>query len=57
LVTLGIIGAGIIGKVHAAIAADLPECRLVGICDVNRLAYRSILSKKLRRIKSGGRLP
>ena len=38
LVRLGIIGAGLIGKVHAAIAADLPECRLVGICDVNPLA-------------------
>ena len=37
-VRLGIIGAGLIGKVHAAIAAQLPECRLVGICDVNPLA-------------------
>jgi len=34
-VRLGIIGAGLIGKVHATIAGDLPECRLVGICDVN----------------------
>jgi predicted dehydrogenase len=38
LATLGIIGVGIISKVHAAIAADLPECRLLGICDVNPAA-------------------
>jgi len=38
LVRLGLIGAGVIGKAHAAIAGDLPEFRLVGICDVNPLA-------------------
>jgi predicted dehydrogenase len=34
-VKLAVIGAGAIGKKHATIAADLPECRLVGICDAN----------------------
>jgi predicted dehydrogenase len=34
-VKLAVIGAGAIGKKHAAIAAELPGCRLVGICDAN----------------------
>jgi len=32
-VQLGVIGAGLVGAKHAAIAAGLPGCRLVGIAD------------------------
>jgi predicted dehydrogenase len=31
---------GLIGKVHTAIIKDLPECRLLSMCDVNPLAHR-----------------
>ena len=34
-VKLAVIGAGAIGKKHADIAAELPGCRLVGICDAD----------------------
>jgi predicted dehydrogenase len=34
-VRLGVIGAGLVGAKHAAIAAGLPGCRLVGIADPN----------------------
>jgi predicted dehydrogenase len=34
-VRLAVIGAGLMGQKHAAIAGDLPDCRLVGISDVN----------------------
>ena len=44
-VRLAVIGAGLIGKKHAAIARDLPDCRLVGICDANPSAQT--LAEKL----------
>ena len=44
-VKLAVIGAGAIGQKHAAIAASLPECKLVGICDANSSVQS--LSKQL----------
>ena len=32
----GIIGCGVIGPVHAAALAELPDARLVGVCDIRR---------------------
>jgi predicted dehydrogenase len=37
-VRLGVIGAGLVGAKHAAIAAGTPRCRLVGIADPNPAA-------------------
>ena len=34
-IRMGVIGAGLVGAKHAAIAARLPGCRLVGIADPN----------------------
>jgi predicted dehydrogenase len=39
-VRLGVIGAGLVGSKHAAIAAGVPGCRLVGIADPNPAARR-----------------
>jgi predicted dehydrogenase len=44
-VRLGVIGAGLVGAKHAAIAAGLPGCRLVGIADPNPAARQ--LAKNL----------
>jgi len=44
-VRLGVIGAGLVGAKHAAIAAGLPGCRLVGIADPSPAARQ--LAKKL----------
>jgi predicted dehydrogenase len=41
VVRLAIIGSGLIGKKHAAIAKHLHECTLVGICDVDKTAKQT----------------
>jgi len=33
---VGVIGIGKLGKIHARIYNELPQCTLKGICDVDR---------------------
>ena len=43
-IRLAVIGAGLMGKKHAAIASGLQKCQLVGICDADS-AVRSLAAE------------
>ena len=45
MIKCGVIGVGHMGKHHARILSELPECKLIGVCDINRDKGQNIANK------------
>ncbi len=45
MIKCGVIGIGHMGKHHARILSELPECKLIGVCDIDRDKGQKIANK------------
>jgi len=45
MIKCGVIGVGHMGKHHARILSELPECKLIGVCDIDRDKGQKIANK------------
>ena len=45
MLNVAVVGAGLLGARHARVYSELPECRLVGVCDLDRGRAEAVASR------------